>query len=506
MIKKFEKLVGIIAYFFESHYKLMTALAMITYFFRNLIPGLIKGGRWDLYQNIAMADRFLNGQGFYYSPIEASSPYFPGVALLAVFVGKVFYPLRDYILLVIASLVGTVFLYALIYLGERFSNNRVLSLSVSFLLVSFGFEHYRSYMNEFKADSLVLLYAILIIMIIDRIENDEWKAGIGILLLLFVLAFLMDVTKQQALYVDVALGGYLLFTRRLAMKEKLLIIGSLVGAGLLDLAVLFSIPGMEIQTIKNLRDMPYWGVKSIIEQMKSDVMRNIIYFFLLLLFVCLLIGKRIQLDALEQKWLAIALTFGIGQIAGGWKRGGNAGNYEAGMVCFLPFVVVAASYFFREYFKDDKKRVVMGVINYAVCGICFLTLVLTGDRYGELVNKVQTDREISAYLSQKIGSETIMYQSNQYMQLAESTVEPGMDISTVPRFMEEYMHTIEEYLQNQTYSYLYIGADALKAQDDMAGIYCGEVVDAQGMLEKYYEAVEDPDMPESLRGKLFIAK
>lgn len=148
----------------------------------------------------------------------------------------------------------------------------------------------------------------------------------------------------------------------------------------------------------------------------------------------------------------------------------------------------------------------MGVINYAVCGICFLTLVLTGDRYGELVNKVQTDREISAYLSQKIGSETIMYQSNQYMQLAESTVEPGMDISTVPRFMEEYMHTIEEYLQNQTYSYLYIGADALKAQDDMAGIYCGEVVDAQGMLEKYYEAVEDPDMPESLRGKLFIAK
>ena len=506
MIKKAEKLVGDIADFLESHYRWMVVLTMAAYFIRSLMSGLIKGGRWDLYQNIAMADRFLAGEGFYYSPIEASTPYFPGVAFLAVLIGKFFYPWRDYILLVMASLIGTAFLYALIKLGERFSKNRAISMVVTFTLISMGFEHYRDYMNEFKADSLVLLYAVLIILIIDKIENDERNADTKTALILFVMAFLMDVTKQQALYVDVALGIYLLFTKKLEIKEKIVILGSLVTAGLVDLAVIFRIPGVEIQTIQNLSDMPYWDVKNIIGQMGMDVMKNLIYFILLLLFVCLLIRKRIQLEALAGKWMAIALAFGVGQIAGGCKKGGNAGNFEAGMVSFLPFVVVAAEYVFREYFKDDKKRAVIGAMNYAVCAICFGMLLLTVKKSGELAGRVRMDREVSAYLSQTFGNETIMYQSNQYMQLARSSVRPGMDAIAVPRFMKEYMHTIEENLKEQTYRYLYIGSGGFKAWDEIARIYCGEEVDAQGMLEKYYDVIEDPAMPESLQGKLFMAK
>ena len=115
--EKVEKKIAGVANFLEVHYKIMALLTMTMYFLRSLMSGLIKGGRWDLYQNIAMADRFLNGQGLYYSAIEASSPYFPGVAFLSIFIGKFFYPWRDYILLVIASLIGTVF-YALVKLGR----------------------------------------------------------------------------------------------------------------------------------------------------------------------------------------------------------------------------------------------------------------------------------------------------------------------------------------------------------------------------------------------------
>ena len=146
-MKRIEKLITNVANYFETHYKIMALLTMTMYFLRSLMSGLIKGGRWDLYQNIAMADRFLNGQGLYYSAIEASSPYFPGVAFLSIFIGKFFYPWRDYILLVIASLIGTAFLYALVKLGGRFSNNRSLSLIVTFTLVSTGFESYRKRMK-----------------------------------------------------------------------------------------------------------------------------------------------------------------------------------------------------------------------------------------------------------------------------------------------------------------------------------------------------------------------
>lgn len=505
-MKRIEKLITNVANYFETHYKIMALLTMTMYFLRSLMSGLIKGGRWDLYQNIAMADRFLNGQGLYYSAIEASSPYFPGVAFLSIFIGKFFYPWRDYILLVIASLIGTAFLYALVKLGGRFSNNRSLSLIVTFTLVSTGFESYRSYMNEFKADSLILLYAIFIVLIIDKIEKDEWKAGIGPFMGLFVLAFFMDVTKQQALYIDIALGIYLVFTKRLIFKEKIIVLGSLIIAGLLDLAVIFCIPGVEILTIKNLSAMPYWDIKSIILQMKADFKGNIIYFVLLFLFVYLLIKKRVRLNTLAWKWLAIAFVFGMGQIVGGWKTGGNAGNYEAGMISFLPFVVIAAEYIFREYFVDEKKKILMGIMNYAICWGCLVIAAWMESRFDMLASKLQTDREVSAYLSQTFGDETVMYYSDQYMQLARSTVKPGMDMYTVPRNMKEYMHTREEYLENQVYKYLYVDTGNFKSWDEKSMIYFGEKVDEQGMLEKYYEEIDDPNMPESLKGRLFVAK
>lgn len=505
-MKRVEKLIADVANFLEVRYKMMVLLTMTMYFLRSLMSGLIKGGRWDLYQNIAMADRFLNGQGLYYSAVEASSPYFPGVAFLSIFIGKFFYPWRDYILLVIASLIGTAFLYALVKLGERFSNNRSLSLIVTFTLVSTGFESYRSYMNEFKADSLVLLYAIFIVLIIDKIENDEWKVGIGPSIGLFVLAFFMDVTKQQSLYINVALGIYLVFTKRLILKEKIIVLGNLIIAGLLNLAVVFSIPGVEIQTIKNLSAMPYWSIKLINTQIRLNFKGNIMYFVLLFLFVYFLIKKQVRLDTVARKWILIASVFGIGQIVGGWKIGGNVGNYEAGMISFLPFVVIAAEYIFREYFVNEKKKTIMGIMNYAVCWGCFIIAVWIESKSDMLVSKLQTDREVSAYLSQVFGSETIMYYSDQYMQLARSSVKPGMDIYTVPSNMKEYMHICEEHLKNQTYKYLYVSTENFKTWDRDSIIYFGEEVNAQGMLEKYYEEIDDPNMPESLKGQLFVAK
>lgn len=506
MVKKLEKIVADVSEFLYTHHTLMLCLTLCVYFIRSLIGGLLKGGRWDLYQNIAMADRFLNGQGLYYSPIEASSPYFPGVAFLSIFVGKFFKPYRDYILLVIASLIGTVFLFALIKLGERFSGNRTISLIVTFVLISVGFESYRSYMNEFKADSLVLLFGVLIILVINKIEGKEWRVGLKTAVLLLLLGFLMDVTKQQALYVDIALGIYLLFTKKLNIKEKIITLGSLILGGGLDLWVIFNIPGIEIQTIKNLSDMPYWGLKSIIGQMRADFVTNIFFFALLFLFVYLLIKHQIRMDALAWKWLTIAVVFGGGQILGGWKTGGNAGNYEAGMISFFPFAVIGADYLYREYFIESKKKIILGVMNYVVCGMLLGMTAGAVYRTGNVIEKINTDNEVAEYLSHKFGGETIMYYSDQYMQLARSTVKPGMDIYSVPSNMKEYMHTREEYLQNQTYKYLYVRADDFASWDNSSFIYQGERVDAAGMLEKYYMLIEDPDMPESLQGQLFVAK
>ena len=302
---------------------------------------------------------------------------------------------------------------------------------------------------------------------------------------LFCLGFIMDISKQQALYVDIALGGYLLFTKSLVRKEKIVLLGSLIVAGILDIIIIFNIPGAEILTIKNLSNMPYWSVKTIVPKTVVDFLDDIIYFLFLFLFIYLFIKKKVKLESLGRKWLIIAIVFGGGQMVGAWKIGGNTGNYQAAMVSFLPFLVIAVDYFYKEYFKDEKKRIIIYVLNCAICVMCFGVLAYVGYKSKSILNKINTDREVSIYLSENFGSETLMYHSDNYMQIARSTVNPGMDVCTVPDNINNYIHIREKYLKDHTYKYLYIDPEELKKWDESAKMYFGEEVDAYGMLDKY---------------------
>lgn len=491
----------------RKRFKLSLILIIVAYFVLSLTSGLIKGGRWDLYQNIAIADRFLNGKGFYYSAIEASSPYFPGVAFLAVFIGKFFAPWRDYILLIIASAIGTAFFYVLVKLGEKFSGNKWVSLLLTTGLLFSGFDSYRSYMNEFKADSLILLVGVLLVYIIEKFENDKEKIDFKHLIFVFILAFVMDVTKQQALYIDIALGLYLVFTKRFFISEKIKILAILVLAGIFALIVVFSIADIEIQVIKNLSDMPYWSIKSIISQMSSDFKKHIVYFVLLFFFVMLVIMKKINMTDMEKKWLLISIIFGCAQIVGGWKSGGNCGNYEVGMITFLPFVIVAAEYLFSKYIVYKKQVYIIAICDIVMlCSTIEIYVYVSYKGIPSVINRINNDMEVSIYLSENFEGETMMYYSNQYMQIARSSVNPGMDVYTVPGNIEKYWDIRAEYLQNQIYKYLYINREDLEHWDIDSMIYFNHESRAAEILDEYYILVEDPDMPKSLQGQLYVAR
>ncbi len=492
--------------FIEKNYKVVFAVTLLTYFFINYSNGLIKGGRWDLYQNIATADRFLDGKGFYYSTTEASSPYFPGVAFLAVIVGKLFYSVRDYILLAIASLIGTAFMAELINLGTKFSRNKWLSLICTSALLFSGFDKYKSYMNEFKADSAVLLIAIAIILLIDKFEKKEkvtWKDYA----LLFILAFIMDVTKQQALYVDAGLGIYLLFFSNADFKNRVKLLVDLIMAGILDLVVVFSVPNLNIIAIENLSEMPYWSKREIVLQMGDVVKNHIVFFALLFAFAFLLILRKVAIDHLAIKWLLISVVFGCGQILGGWKIGGNAGNYEVGMVAFMPFVVIAAVYIIDYFIKAERMQLVytgMGLV------LSFYSVAVLGHvafyKMPQVKEKVVEDAAASQYLSEVFGDAEILYYSNEYMQISRSTVCPGTDIYTIPHNIEEYWGTKTELLVNKTYQYIYIEPSDLSKWDKNMLRDHNYESNLVAWLKVNYTLIEDENMPAGLAGKLYVAK
>jgi len=490
----------------DSYYKCIFFFVVAVYFLAGFGEGLLKGGRWDLYQNIAMADRFLDGKGLYYSMVEASSPYFPGVAFLAVLVGKLFYPWRDYILLAIASLLGALFFYVLVKMGDRFVKKKWIPLTmVSFYLFTM-FGSYRGYMSEFKADTLVLLIGFLLCCIINRIEESD-RVGIPQAFGLFILAFAMDVAKQQALYVDIGIGFYVLLQKELKVPMKVKILMPLVLAGLLDLFVIFSIPGIEIIAIKNLSDMPFWGWKNIFAQMGNCFKSNLLFFIFLFIFVFLWYRKLVVLNAFGWMWISVALVFGLGQIIGGWKTGGNAGNYEVGMVNFIPFTLIGAEWVFDQYISEEKKERAMAI--GCVCIVCIAGMHLANfglRRVPHVISKMEEDKKVSEYLSENFGGEEFMYYSDQYMQLIRSDAAPGMDIYTTPSNIREYADMRGEYLKNKTYKYLYVRENDLKSWDNMSMEYLGMETHGYENLNEYYEPVIDEGMPESLQGQLYVAK
>lgn len=494
--------------YFEGKFKFVVLFVALGYFLKNYISALIVGGRWDLYQQIAMADRFLAGQGMYYSTIEASSPYFPGVSFLSIFISAFAHSYRDYILLFIASLVGTVFALMLVKLAVDFGCKKQIALIVVFGLLYWGFEEYRGYMHEFKADSLVLLCGIGICYLQEHIELKQNIKQNYILAGIFILGLVMDITKQQAVYVNTALILYAIFCMPSSWKTKSMIMAALASAGCVALGIIFSIPNMEIIAIENLKDMPYHFPKDIIWSMIGDFRGHKIFFILLFYFIYLLCSRKAKLNLLQKKWLLISMLFGAAQIVGGWKTGGNAGNYEAGMVCFLPFVALAANNIFEQFINISKKdfMIVLGGIFIIVLSLVNIGKVMIIDVPSKLIPALNENRLVSEYLSQHCEGETIMYYSNQYMQIIRSSAVPGMDIYTVPSNIERYWDTRTEALKEKRYKYLYVNQENFKYWDEASVKYFQYNPDSYKALMDNYEAIQDDEMPDSLKGQLFIAR
>jgi hypothetical protein len=304
----------------------------------------------------------------------------------------------------------------------------------------------------------------------------------------------MDVTKQQALYIDFALGIYLVFTKKFNVIEKVKILASLILAGIVDIIVIFSIPGLEITAIKNLKNMPYHTLSTIIEHTTETVLTNIVCVVILVAMFIIWIFKKVKLSSLANKWLLVSVLFFAGQTLGGWKEGGNSGNYEVGLVCFLPFAVLCVTYFLKNYIVKEKQRdvVMLCSLVIAVMMICMACLLPLKDA-SDVADTINSDTAVSEYLSEVADGKTVLYNSNWYMPIAKSTALPGLDLATVPVYLEEYDDVVTDSIVNQTNDFIYANKGLF---DD----------NTQKLLEENYTLVKDPDMPKSMQNRFWIAK
>ena len=107
-----------------------------------------------------------------------------------------------------------------------------------------------------------------------------------------------------------------------------------------------------------------------------------------------------QVKLFKRLYNAFAVLFCVAQIVGGWKLGGNSGNYQVGMVTLVPFAAVAASRMYESFIPESKKRIVV-VFGLFVCFV-LSGMFLASSAYKipkQLIPKFQENAAISEYLS-----------------------------------------------------------------------------------------------------------
>ena len=395
-------------------------IAVAIFLFDLFLQGLADGGRWDLYEPIAMADRWSTGFG-YSIGIEdfykSSTPYFPGVSILAFAFTKLGAYQVDFLLFV-ASLLVVVLLFLLNFLYKKIGGVWPLH---AFLVFSISISHFilyewLSYAKEFKPDTVALVF--LLIGILSYFSNSALWLRRGLLIAAFAFAL---VFKQQIIAAEVGFVLALLFANN-SPRAKLIdafIVVCALGLGLLPI---FLLDGGAFFAVNSHIGRGFIPLSISINNAEHKKLA----YQLLVLFVgsFILFGKnyfwKSFLMIFENYNIAIpAFCWFVACFLGAINYGGNIGNTAVGLVLFIPFIAI---------FFDKINSNYVGLL--ALClTISLINNLIWGAWKQKLHARLALDAEISLLVT-NAKPRSILISGDSYIAVRSADVKRVSEIDT----------------------------------------------------------------------------
>ena len=334
-------------YYFLSSQKLSFVLVLLLFLVLLYAASLGQILRWDLSQQIAMADVFVETGRLYPDTanniIGSASVYFPGVAFLAA--GMIKLGAGEYIFEILLLIACLLFLYLVFLLSKvsnifsknEFSQSVLFSMFLAFIMF-FG-NYFWLYAIEFKPDTIAFCIGLSVLILAQSCDQKTFVKMFA--LGLFFSAGLLF--KQQFLAGLVAILFFSLFIDR---KWKFFGLGALVGTSLI-LFMFSQVPALTYWTIILLSDD---GLLSI----QDYVSANIDFYFMivcLFAFVYIIGANRKYLEDKESFfWMMFLkiksfmkepifwflLSGAAAGLASSFKNGGNSGNSQIAIILLAP--------------------------------------------------------------------------------------------------------------------------------------------------------------------------
>lgn len=309
-----------------------------------ILMAIGQSARWDLLDQVSMADNFIRYGSLYPSANDSSphgvSVYFPGVAFLMVMLGKIG---ADFFLvelaLLLSCLIVFLFFYVQMKIAESILDSKIhwhdfLPFIIAFSLIITP--HWLIYALEFKPDTIALLTGFLGLYLAGGLVKNVS------LLRLVLGSFVFGISivfKQQ--YIAFIFGIYA-FCIVFPTRERL-IFSCISFLTLLAFLILsFRNSNMWFWNVIVLSDDPFLGILEILKLNLSS--------FKVLVFACIIGGLLFSLSGVSSPlfdkdgfrklvntpWIWGAAAFCLASFFSAFKSGGNSGNTELGIFLMVP--------------------------------------------------------------------------------------------------------------------------------------------------------------------------
>lgn len=477
---------------------------LIIYFLNLLISSFNSGGGWDLNEQVAFGNRIFESGKVYYSCGDSdlfipSSPYFPGVGYIAFFIryaGVQNYFIQNKIILTIAVVIGFL-LFILIRKVSLKINEETPKYITTFwlaLLFYFGFGWYKSYMIEFKPDTILLLIIYSLLLLIPINKTIKFKKLIIILLLLFVSGFF-----KQSAFIVYFFSICLIFGNQNAhLKFKLFITSLILTLGFVTIKTLSNIENCFLFTIDVMKQHSFVDPRSFIEFIYIGVKDNFIFVILLLSYIII-----------ERKLLSLKNNFGLFfYFSILWicfstislsKIGSNAGNFEVGMIIFFPFVIRSLNLILHKNINSNQFKssiLISLIILNALVSINLFSKII------QIKNNLIKETQSVEYLSKVFSGKRVFIDGDNYVIAKQSKLNIIGEFNTMLHFynMRKYKSPIWEEAVKENYFDLILTSDlpSFSSKESLLANI--------NILKESYILLIDNDMPEILKGKIYIPK
>jgi hypothetical protein len=298
--------------------------------------------RWDLLEQVSMADNYIKNGYFYPNPASkdlfGTSIYFPGVAFLSLFFIKI---IPDSFVIEFLYLIAILFIFLLLHIQrhliqlhfKRFSELKFYIFTVfSFFLIN---NDWLLYACEFKPDTIAFSIGA-IGLIIANVDKDNKEIHYPKFILGFLLTGLAICFKQQ--YVSFILGLLIFSIIKENNKLRIFTILTIITT-LIFLAIISNIPFQWFWNISILQDDGLLTAITVIKNNSNLIPK--IFFYLVFIYVLnksnFLNNIKFKHHFLHSPWLVIVISVLFFSFLSSIKVGGNAGNTEFGLVLLFPF-------------------------------------------------------------------------------------------------------------------------------------------------------------------------